>query len=98
MSEPAFPQASPEMCHHGQSSVDTQGMTLRDYFAAKASAGILSNQETLNRIERSMKQIGASDFDERLASCAYSVADAMLEARKPQSGLDEKLNPELTGL
>ena len=45
------------------------GMTLRDYFAAKAMQAILSNPDY-------------SDEDERLAKSAYWVADAMLEARK----------------
>jgi hypothetical protein len=31
---PAFPQASPEMVITGQSMGETQGMSLRDYFAA----------------------------------------------------------------
>lgn len=44
------------------------GMTLRDYFAAKALQGILSH--------------GWSDTkDEYAAKCAYDIADAMLAAR-----------------
>lgn len=45
------------------------GMTLRDYFAASAVAGMLSDSE----IKASVRE-----FAER----AYEVADAMLEARK----------------
>ena len=45
------------------------GMTLRDYFAAKALAGILANT--------SDKCASTST----IASCCYELADAMLEAR-----------------
>ena len=44
------------------------GMTLRDYFAAKAMQGLLAN--TVRATE------------ERFALQAYLVADAMLEVRK----------------
>ena len=64
---PAFPHPSgwrrdPEI---------SDGMTLRDYFAAKAMAGILSS-------------VAPSLFDEhsaRIAARAYLTADAMLKAR-----------------
>ncbi len=44
------------------------GMTLRDYFAAKAMQGLLT---------------GGGDFEKfsHLAADAYAIADAMLEAR-----------------
>ena len=47
-----------------------RGMTLRDYFAAKAMAGLLAHPE--------------SDMHENdeLARQAFNIADAMLEARK----------------
>jgi len=44
------------------------GMTLRDYFAAKAMQAILSNPEYIGE-------------DAALADQAYNVADAMLKAR-----------------
>lgn len=47
------------------------GMTLRDYFAAKAVQGMLSNQ---NPYRASDEHIFARD--------AYKVADAMLKARQ----------------
>ena len=46
----------------------TEGMTLRDYFAAKAMQAILSNPEY-------------GDEDDSLAGAAYYVADAMMKAR-----------------
>ena len=45
------------------------GMTLRDYFAAKAMHAILSNPDF-------------NDEDSKLAAYAYNVADAMLKARE----------------
>lgn len=46
------------------------GMTLRDYFAAKALNGMIAsgNRLSLNRID--------------VAAIAYDYADAMMEARK----------------
>lgn len=57
--EPAFPRSS-------------QGMTLRDYFAAKAMCGEVTAE-------------GKEDYTvnaENIAERAYVMADAMLEARK----------------
>jgi hypothetical protein len=48
---------------------DDSGMTLRDYFAAKAMQAILSNPEY-------------GDDDTSLAGAAYYVADAMMKARE----------------
>ena len=55
------------------------GMTLRDYFAAKAMQGLIAHEERA-------KQLGShnlGDFDERVAVAAYRYADAMLKAREP---------------
>ena len=49
--------------------LNQDGMTLRDYFAAKAMQAILSNPEY-------------GDDDTSLAGAAYYVADAMLKARE----------------
>lgn len=53
-------------------SVDP-GRTLRDYFAAKAMQGILTNHYMIDNIEE-------SSF-EWVAKNAYRMADAMLKAR-----------------
>ena len=64
---PAFPtdsegQNGPNSFHYG-------GMTLRDYFAAKAMAGEASNN-------------GLDGYDaDETARMAYELADAMLAAR-----------------
>ncbi|CAM3898225.1 hypothetical protein CCOS865_02191 [Pseudomonas reidholzensis] len=49
------------------------GMTLRDYFAAKALAGLAANQ--------SMIDSNDSKAVRYLADCSYQIADAMLIAR-----------------
>ena len=59
-SGPAFP------CHPGVENSIYDGMTLRDYFAAKAMQGILF--EGLDESET--------------AKNAYAMADAMLKARQ----------------
>jgi hypothetical protein len=61
---PAFPHTI-EHLHEPQ----TTGMTLRDYFAAKALQGLLSD---------------SYDFSDRnrIAVKAYDFADAMLKARE----------------
>ena len=72
--KPAFPTVLDDGCSW------TQGMTLRDYFAAKAIQGMFANDTMLARFTND----GAKDLinPEVLAvSAAYSIADAMLEAR-----------------
>ena len=57
------------------------GMTLRDYFAAKAMAALLSNDNSimaLTEVARSNKK----DPDDYAATSAYEFADAMLKARQ----------------
>jgi hypothetical protein len=67
---PAFPQ------NYGieqlESPMPVQGMTLRDYFAAKAIQPLI--HVTAESIDDPVYEIG-------LAKMAYRLADAMLEAR-----------------
>ena len=62
---PAFPAPA------GVAHITDQGMTLRDYFAAKAMQAMLAHPDASNT---------ASPI--AYASAAYEMADAMLEARK----------------
>lgn len=62
---PAFP------CHPGIENPIYDGMTLRDYFAAKAMQGYLSDSEWLGEVS-----------PQGTAEAAYRVADAMLKARQ----------------
>ncbi len=67
---PAFPSAETfydEIVHAG-------GMTLRDYFAAKAMQGLITSRHT-------DYENGWYDED-LLAQSAYKMADAMLKARE----------------
>jgi hypothetical protein len=62
MNIPAFPAPA------GVSHITEQGMTLRDYFAAKAMQGFISRGGNYN-----------AEFD---AARAYAFADEMLKARE----------------
>lgn len=67
--EPAFPTGelnNDGSCLHASS----MGMSLRDYFAAKALSGFCADPST------GEKPVG------HFAKCAYRLADAMMEARK----------------
>ena len=63
---PAFPYDLTS--YDDEVRIQYQGMTLRDYFAAKAMQGLLSATKT-------------SD-GEMIARDSYKMADAMLKARK----------------
>lgn len=70
----AFPRQQWE--YDGQNNVlqyQEEGMTLRDYFAAKAMQGILSNPGQLDNVN--------DDAANWVTRDAYLVADAMLKAR-----------------
>lgn len=56
------------------------GMTLRDYFAAKAMEGMNSNPELMQVVTRG-SILNGSALD-RMAKNAYLQADAMLRARE----------------
>lgn len=56
------------------SSIESMGMSLRDYFAAKAMQGILSNSAMIDTATE-------STF-EWVTKNAYQLADAMLRARE----------------
>lgn len=64
---PAFPRDERHLGHNG--------MTLRDYFAAKALAGIEASQGNSGNFVSTV---------EKVAERAYELADAMLAARGAQ--------------
>jgi hypothetical protein len=84
MNIPAFPAPA------GVSHITEQGMTLRDYFAAKAMVGLMG-------MERAEQYIDEDGFEmnydkegdigtlfihtDRIAEEAYMIADMMLKAR-----------------
>ncbi|CUW44435.1 hypothetical protein B3286c1_1767 [Brucella vulpis] len=67
---PAFPRSAAEHSQGGHFEQD--GMTLRDYFAAKVLQGLLAADE-----ECAFKPDGASEY-------AYRFADAMIAASEVQ--------------
>ena len=76
---PAFPQVDLKD-HYGMLVPDRQaGMTLRDYFAAKALQTVMADAEA----KRHLVQIGMGEkIPECLSQMAYLYADAMLKARE----------------
>jgi hypothetical protein len=58
--------------------IETEGMTLRDYFAAKAMASFMISG-TIHG-----KRISLNTDAEEISRVAYLVADAMLEAREKE--------------
>lgn len=83
---PAFPvPLNPGEPWQGMAPCD--GMTLRDYFAAKAMQGMLADRETIlafaNNAHKEM--VGPNDL---MATASYGMADAMLKERNKGVGDD----------
>jgi len=66
--EPAFPVQS---VYIEDQETNSRGMTLRDYFAAKAMLGMVAADYNL-----------APEYVPDIAASAYVIADAMLKARE----------------
>ena len=69
---PAFPC---EVVPTGYGTMIHEGMTLRDYFAAKAMVGVIDFGKTLEGFHENK----APDL---IAKLSYQLADAMIQARK----------------
>ena len=71
-------KAYPFTHRHPTTGVTTssEGMDLRDYFAAKAMQGLIASPRG--------KPDNSDATDVFYAKCAYLVADAMLKAREPK--------------
>lgn len=76
MNERAFPTY-----HGGYAKCDADGMTLRDYFAAKAMNGILESAIDWFPTHKTPDQETLDLFAD-LAQDSYAIADAMLKARQ----------------
>lgn len=62
-----------------ETTVGTEGMTLRDYFAAKAMQSMVSApREMVDLIDL----LGAETAYAKVSETAYVIADAMLRARE----------------
>ena len=71
---PAYPS------HGSMGEVAHEGMTLRDYFAAKAMQAMCSQPERMAKTLRDLKAT-EEQAAEYIAMGAYHLADAMLKAR-----------------
>ena len=69
----AFPAMGEHNTPTGTNYVWNEGMTLRDYFAAKAVAGIVSGKVNYD---------GMAGFSDDDAAQCYIIADAMIKARE----------------
>lgn len=76
---PAFPNVLAAPTNDGYMS--TSGMTLRDYFAAKAMAAMLGSDAILKLSDRIADSTDDFHRGGWIASQAYQFADAMLAAR-----------------
>ena len=54
-----------------------EGMSLRDYFAAKAMQGMAANPDDSHE----NYDLVYDDYVKEIARCAYKMADAMMETR-----------------
>jgi len=68
---PAFPS--------GYDVPENPGMSLRDYFAAKALQGMFANPDDGHE----HYDLSYEDYVKEIARCSYKMADAMLKAREP---------------
>ena len=78
---PAFPESGPR----GR-AIGGEGMSLRDYFAAKFAAAMMtatSADHDFPNIDY-RRDAGSPTVAERVATIAYRMADAMLKARGEQ--------------
>jgi hypothetical protein len=70
---PAFPQPPCPDCGTQHAPEHVPGMSLRDYFAAKALNGMLASDSSVDRTKVNKA---------KWAEVAYEFADAMLKARE----------------
>ena len=73
--KPSNPRAFPQEYQDGDYQA---GMTLRDYFAAKAMQGFIANTLAMQAISDNFPNEG----DEYIAQESYRMADAMLKQRE----------------
>jgi len=77
----AFPRTGE---HVGNKHFDAPGMTLRDWFAGQALAGICANQDAMSgavAVGEKFPQVEGAAV-KFLAALAYDYADAMLSTRE----------------
>ncbi|EKN6369532.1 hypothetical protein DVP68_23865 [Yersinia enterocolitica] len=67
--------AFPFVPGEGSALYESEGMTLRDYFAARAMAVAWS------ALEAGYFEADVESSTDKMAACAYQLADAMIKAR-----------------
>lgn len=79
---PAFPRPKSPKGEYTDSDVPgaQTGMSLRDYFAAKALQAIIANDQLAGRIERDPQNKGLI-LGKVIAREAYALADNLIEER-----------------
>jgi hypothetical protein len=80
MNQPAFPTKINTEYFSNPSTIYDTGMTLRDYFAAKAMQSFISNF-----LAKELDEVDPHGWMEGLAMDAYSMADAMMKERDAQA-------------
>lgn len=82
-SGPAFPVDRRD--RYGEITDNHLGISVRDYFAAKAMQGLLANSESVHSgaepIEAAMFGHNGAGVIEACATMSYRMADAMIKAR-----------------
>ena len=78
MNIPAFPK--PKLMQQVVSFDQEDGMTLRDYFAAKAMQAMLSSPEFL--VVVTADQAVGGNAKDRVSNVSFAYADAMMKARE----------------
>lgn len=74
---PAFPRTGVGNAGHSYDVPPQDGMSIRDYFAGQALAGIMANIQFLENIRK-----GFGSTLPHIPEAAYEMADAMLAERE----------------
>lgn len=86
---PAFPEPV-AIGPSGDVCLAFGGMSLRDYFAGQAIAGMLGNSTNIDSINEQLRHSMEDGlFDRILAMHAYEIADALIAARSSGGDADE---------
>ncbi|EOG3639692.1 hypothetical protein ABR847_007785 [Enterobacter hormaechei] len=76
---PAFPHIRKPVAPGVEEVITSGGMSLRDYFAAKAMQSIVSSPKEMESL---IDVLGAKTAYAKVSETAYVIADEMLRARE----------------
>ena len=77
---PAFPRTM--YTGHDLDTVNIRGMSLRDYFAAKAMQGLIAHIDNLEKYFEENSISTREEMTEKVAEISFDFADAFMEKRK----------------